>query len=178
MKRLLPLLAACLLSTAALADPPSSDDAPFTDWLTLADHLRAHGIDPVAVNWLPIENMCLGLKKTDTQIAYNKCKFEKALNMRQFNADTNGCDAQANADYPDSLRFDTQGRSFTITESVQTGQPATSSKIIEERNPGLSRSQIRDLRRAAFVRCMQGNGWANADSWMDGRREAPLTGAR
>lgn len=177
MKRLIPLLAACLLSTAALAEAPTTEDTPFTDWLTLADHLRAHGIDPVDVNWLPIENMCLGLKKIDTQIAYNKCKFEKALNMRQFKADTNGCDAQANADYPDSLRFNTQGRSFTVTETIQTGQPVNS-KIIEERNPGLSRSQIRDLRRAAFVRCMQGNGWANADNWMDGRRESPTSSIR
>ena len=62
-------------SVATSAQELSPNEDYFKNWTTVSTYMRSQGIDPVQVNWLIIEPLCLGLKKAhDDQVTHRDAK--------------------------------------------------------------------------------------------------------
>lgn len=150
------------LPAAALAQAPA-EGTP-ADWFALTAQLRSEGLEPSRIDWLSVNSMCLGLKTDrDAQQAYNACRLTKARDSVQWFSDRNACDGQSLAAYPDQLRFERPTQTTTVTGTAQ-------GLIVQQSAPGITRRELGNLRRAAYVACMRGLGWNNADNWKQGRR--------
>ena len=156
------LILAFFLSSPALAQ--NTDDAPFKDWIVLADYLRSNNINPVQVSWNVIEPICLPLKTRDSEVAYNRCKFEKASWEHDFNVDSDSCKTIAETDFPDSLRNPVT-RSIVNTDN--TGKERTAQEVI----PGYTAQQLRESRKGALTKCMMDLNWHSTKDWTMGKRQ-------
>lgn len=137
-------LIAVLILITALPASAQEDDSQFKDYISLTKVLRAHGVNPVGVNWQTIEDMCLGLKTEKSQVMYNRCRFEKALDSADYPDDVAACNSAARS---------ATSANVVINNGVTTVvQPSTAEADI------------------AFSECMRARGWINPRNAGRGRR--------
>lgn len=157
------------LDSEAQTNPPaqvdSIDSKAFTDWFTLTDLLKSKNIDASYVDWHQIEPMCLPLKTEDSEIAYNKCRYEKAVLRQQFLNDRDTCNRQSVLKLPDSLKQNPFVSTVTITDS--DGKVRTIQKTV----PPYSDIDLRNARSSFYMDCMTGYGWSSPNDWGSGKRQ-------
>jgi hypothetical protein len=155
---------ACL-SVSAHGQEAGTNDI-FKSWQSMQSYLATQGVDPLTIGWSRIEPLCQGLKMYSSESAYNKCSYEKALNMTLFPSDKSQCETQAKGTYPDSFL---NGRTDTLLETDKNGVVHTYQRAIA----AISAQDLKQLRTASVVECMQKLGWVNADDWRTGKRSTP-----
>lgn len=134
--------------------------------MTLSEALRAEGIEPGRVNWLAVEPLCLGLKRGEGGEPYNRCRFEKALNIRTHAENRRACAQLAEGESPPGL---TSTKTTSRTVIVGAGSRITT---IDENTGPTSKQDLRAMRQGTIARCMLELGWNSADDWRLGRRPA------
>lgn len=157
------LIAVLSMSFHAFSEESKMDpDAPFKDYATLLAYMRSQSMDTGKINWGPINFMCLGFKN-DSEIRYNKCKFEKARDRFLYDIDKSQCIIRAKGAYPDGFQNQPMG---TLTKTDELGQTHT----FKCANVSVSSIELEQLRAGKIVECMQSLGWTSADDWKLGRR--------
>ena len=160
MKKIILTLLFSFLATAAYAQENSPES--FKDWLTVSDLLRTKGIEPSSPNWGTITPMCLPLKTTTDQVAYNQCLYEKAMDEYQWPIDNKFCDDRSKEKYPDSMM--TSGR---IVQYVgDDGSLLTGSAGLYG-----SWGQLQGDRKGSYQDCMAEKNWNDIDNWIAGRSD-------
>lgn len=127
------------------------------DYIGLATLLKSHGVEPVEVDWLPIEEACLGLKTETNAVDYNQCRFTMAVDASQFTNDSTACDAASMASYPES------GRTVQKTKHAA----GVSTTVVAQLKP----EEVKAGRVAAYDACMHEHQWVNPNHWQMGRRK-------
>ncbi len=151
----------CLLMLMPFAVQAQMVDASMLqDYIGLSKVLKSRGIDPVHVNWGPIEQACLGIKSETNQVPYNECRLRMALDAGQYDGDVRGCRAQGLAAYPDALRTAHASTVITNAQGVASPLLVTVPMSVDEINAG---------REAQFDNCMRARGWNAPDNWEMGR---------
>jgi hypothetical protein len=148
----------CLAPVCARAE--TVEDASLKDWLTLSALLRSKGVNTVASNWQEINSMCLGLKAGDSEVPYNRCRYEKAIDEVAFRGDANYCSHQANAVLPPLMVRTRQSNFHSVSMTYQFTDTYTQP---------LSPQELNALKQSSFQGCMKGQGWVNAEDWRLGR---------
>lgn len=162
MLKILAFVGLLLISSISYAE--DANPKFFKDWLTLSDLLRTKGIDPNSPSWATITPMCLPLRTSEDQVAYNRCLYEKAMDEYDFGYDNKRCAEKSEAKYPDSL-LEVKGRSYSVVDS--SGKV----KLIEEKYREFnSWSELKKAREASFDDCMEQHDWRNNSTWTSGRR--------
>lgn len=151
-----------VLGLPLMAQAYEPDEALLRDYIGLSKALRANGIDPVHVRWVQIEPMCLGLKDEKNQVAYNRCRFEKAGDWAAYGDNRRDCDEGSLLEYPQPQRF---------TQATVTNEDGTIASVTTAEGSYLSAAQLKRLRRASYVACMRDFGWKNPSNWQHGREE-------
>lgn len=153
----------------ATISPTTADAAPLTDdmlrdWNKLANYLRSQGIDPVSVNWRAISPLCVGLKDPKDVRPYHRCRYEKARDSHFHAVDRRQCAVKAKATYPDDYAR------LRATETIREVNADGKVRVFERVPEPLSFQEIKNLREASIVECMQSFGWIDAGYWESGRR--------
>lgn len=163
MKSFLRLVLFTLLFAAPAAHAQAVDeDALLTDYIGLTKLLRTNGVDPVFIRWQEIESMCLPLQTPRSSMAYNRCRYAKAIDQALFADDSEACDNESIAIYPDGLK------EFTTTAIIEkTGDKNSVTTITR---PPSSVKDIRAMRRYAYDSCMSEKGWRNTRNYRFGQR--------
>lgn len=144
---------------ASLAHAQSRDnDVFFKSYEGVTKLLRAGGVEPSTLRWGPIEAQCSGLKLDKDPVPYNQCRYQKAIDLVDFDNDRNACNARAQAEYPDRLLSGAATLSITRNEKVTN---------IYER--ALSPDELRFKRMGSFDACMSNKGWRDTGSAARGR---------
>lgn len=162
MKRFLTLLTCILLTAPLAAHAYEPDESMLKDYIGLTKSLRANGIEPINVQWVQIEPMCLGLKTEKDQVPYNRCRFEKASDWAAYGDNRRDCDEGSLLEYPQPQRF---------TQATVTNADGSVASVTTAEGQYLSAAQIKRLRRASYVACMRDFGWKNPSNWQHGRDE-------
>lgn len=134
----------------------------FNDWNGVTTLLNTKGIDAGMVDWQSIEPLCLSLQTAGDQVAYNKCKYRKVLELRRYTTDHDSCQRRAGAIYPDRLLTQSPVRTYTIT--APDGSPRT----VQETGQPLSPQELGALRGTEFDTCMHTMGWQDSNNWKAG----------
>ena len=127
------------------------------DYMGLTKLLKARGVEPTEVNWLPIEEACLGLKTEANVVDYNQCRFTMAVDASQFTNDSTACDAASIASYPESGR--------TVQKTKDAAGVLTT--VVAQLKP----EEVKAGRVAAYDACMREHQWVNPNHWQMGRRK-------
>lgn len=143
----------------------ADDDAHFQDWLSLTDYLRTYNIIPPQVSWAIIDPMCLPLRTSESQVAYNRCKFDKAMLERAFAGDIRTCKDNAKLAFPDSMLTAQRTRSFIETDA------RGNQRSIQEVVPAYSTLQLRESRENSFSQCMAALRWRSTEDWSLGKQD-------
>jgi hypothetical protein len=143
----------------------SIDPKVFTDWLTVSAALKSKNIDVAYVNWQVIEPLCLPLKTQDSDVEYNRCRYEKAVLQHLFQLDSATCRQQSVLKLPDSLKSTSSVISTTVTGS--DGKI----RIIQNTFPPYSDADLKNARNSFYVDCMMGVGWNVPSDWTAGKRQ-------
>lgn len=162
MNRMRILLYVLLLALPLSAQAFSNPDL-LKDYIGLTKLLKANGVEPARVQWQTIEMMCIGLKEPHSNVAYNQCRFEKAVDQTVYANDSAACNAEARAAYPSSLK---KPEPTTIVTLGGMDNHLTTITAPRTRN-----SEIRDGRRSLFDRCMLDRNWVNTSDWQMGRSQ-------
>ncbi len=149
----------------SFAQTSQPDPKTFADWFTLSAALKAKGIDVTYVNWQAIEPLCLALKTQDSEIEYNKCRYEKAVWQHQFQLDNTTCNQQAISKLPNSLKFAPPAINTTII-----GYDGRTKTIQNTVSP-YSDSDLKNARNSFYMDCMVGYGWSSPNDWTAGKRQ-------
>ena len=139
------ILLVILFCSAAFAEEQEGE-AQFKDWNAVVSLLRLNGVDASKVSWTEIETACMALKGSVPENAYNKCKFDKALDQNQFGNDQSYCQSAAEQKY------------IELVENARN-----------HRNQ-LNNQQATDFKNAAFITCMHDSKWNDPNTWVRGRR--------
>jgi len=151
------LVLAMLLAGTAHAQP-IGNDVFFKSYAGVTKLLRANGVEPSTLRWGPIEAQCIGLKLDNDPVPYNQCRYQKAIDLVDFDNDRNACNARAKGEYPDRLLSGAATLSITRNDKVTN---------IYERV--LSHDELRFKRLGAFDACMRNKGWRDTGSSARGR---------
>lgn len=165
MKHLRRWFAVCLLALP-LGGHAYENPALLEDYIGLTKLLKANGVEPATIQWQTIELMCLGLKEPNSNLAYNQCRYEKAVDQALYRNDSDACDAEARAAYPSSL---SNPRSTVISSNTTGATTERTTATIKP--PRVAGSTVRYSRRALFNRCMRDQGWINTGNWQMGREK-------
>lgn len=153
-----------LLFTSSVAASEEINPQSFKDWLTVSDLLRSKGIEPSSPSWAVITPMCLPLKTTTDQTAYNRCLYEKASDEYDWGYDNKKCTEKSEVKYPNSLLEPTV-RSYSVIDS--DGKM----RVIEEKTREYKSSkELLEARKVEFSDCMENSRWRNSYKWTSGRR--------
>jgi len=161
MARLIIILVCLLLAlpAPARAERAALDEAHFKDWITLSALLRSKGLDPVRINWLAIEPMCLGFKKQDSETLYNRCKYEKARDEAAYGGDAAYCRHQAVLVAPVGVHA---RRRIVHSASLRY-------EVVDNHFGTIPAHDYALLRENSFEGCMRGQGWISPYGWGQGR---------
>ena len=159
MKKFARLMVVLFLPMVAQAQ--EVDASLLKDYIGLTKVLKSHGIDPVGVNWSPVEQACLGLKTETDQVPYNECRLRLVLDGVQYDDDARACNAEGVAAYPEALRV-------ANATTVVTNSSGKSSAIVV--NTPMTENEIQSGRLAQFDSCMHARGWNDSNNWQMGRR--------
>lgn len=85
----------------AHAQDMAPGDEPFKDWLAVSDLLRSKNIDVDAMDWTTINAACLPERTDKGDVAYNRCRYKKALEQKNFMTDSTNCNEKSLAKYPE-----------------------------------------------------------------------------
>jgi len=163
MKRTLALIA-LLISAPTLAVAQDIDPKFFASWDSVNGLLRSKNVNPTSSNWAAIESMCLPVKTTSGEVAYNQCRYEKAYQEYEFTINFDTCKQQIEDRFPDSLLDEKTIK--TITKTDPHGRTTTYEESVKTYN---SRRELDATRRDEFTGCMQSYDWKDADDWRAGR---------
>ena len=140
------------------------DDATFKDWNSVVDILFSKGIEVSGSLWKDISSKCSGFKDVTSQIPYNKCLYNKALDYKKYIDDVKYCTALAEQKYFEFIK----PTLFTTMQFRDSDGKVISA--INENTAVLNNNQIYEFKKSAKVVCLRDAGWNNPDSWQDGRR--------
>lgn len=140
-----------------------SDDSSFQNEVGMKNHLKSKGIDPLATDWFTIGQLCDGFKNAENEVAYNKCRYQKAMDAALHSSDRKQCFLRSKANYPDSFTREKH------TEISYKSDGEKKSGVVERIINPISEKELEDLRYGAVIECMQNLGWASADNWKLGR---------
>jgi hypothetical protein len=122
--------------------------------------LKTYGISGNEVNWVKIDQICSPLKSI-SDIAENRCKFEKARLNADFNNNKKFCLNLSETEYGDFLNDD------RVAKFIRKTDDGIEEFTLFERK--LSGSEIRDRRENHFLKCMNSFGWKSSSDWESGR---------
>jgi hypothetical protein len=100
------------------------------------------------------------LKEGPNEVAYNRCRFDKAIDGQLYYSDRTMCRTRANAEFPEALAIRqpdvTIGQGPGITPTTISHAPLTKTDLTNKRN-------------AAFDDCMVSRGWRDTRDPFMGR---------
>lgn len=149
-----------LVSLTINAQAEELEDSFFEDFNGLAAILRAKGVEPSRVNWTPINSACIVFKDA---VRNNRCKYDFAINQRNFEKDQDYCNAQANQQYFDYIKPDNK-----VNVVVNTAN--SKAAYIQDRNY-LSKFGKQRFLTDTYRICMRDIGWNDPDNFVSGRRD-------
>jgi hypothetical protein len=132
-------------------------DDYFKNWNTVMDLLRSKGIEPNNIVWNSsgIEASCTFYKESaNADVEYNKCRYNKALDQKQFQLDTTYCKADAEQKY---LQYVKPCTSATLQVSPDNGTISPDSQ------------DAQSYKNSYYITCMRNIGWNDPNSWLVGR---------
>jgi hypothetical protein len=151
-----------LVATTTVANEPNPK--LLKDYIGLSKLLKARGVDPVTVNWSPIEMACLGLKTEADQVDYNRCRYRMAVDNVQYGNDVRACKQAALAAYPKALK---------LNQPTKVATRITNGKVITTLGETpLTASELKAGRAATLDNCMRQRGWNDPANWQAGRSES------
>lgn len=167
MRYLLLILLLFFTTPVFAAAEETIEESP-TTWHELIKVLRAHGIHHSQVSWLPIEKLCLGLKKEKDTVPYNRCRLQKAIDQRDYRIDDNECADEGKVAYPDYLG---QPRAvLSANESTIVNNQTTQTEISNFIDQGIPRTDLKRGRAVVFRKCMRDRGWRDPYDWGPGNK--------
>lgn len=160
------ILISTLTSAPAIvtAQVSADESAHFQSYLTMSAYLKSKGVEPAHVNWMPIDKMCIGVKQSSGEPAFNQCKYEKARDQHIHRSDLAQCGMRAQADYPD--RLTEKETTVTLQEVDASGKLHHYNRIVHP----IPKNELVQKRQAAVAQCMQSLGWVSADNPLLGKR--------
>lgn len=171
MKNIIMLI---LLLFASTAQAEEVDPKYFQSWLTLCDLLQSKGIIPSAPSWSVIIPMCLPLKKSDDETAYNRCLYEKTMDEFQWPTDYKYCETQAEAQY---IRAYTQNADLQNKQAPRTVIVTNANgtrQIIDYVPPTTTYSAPPKSKDGYFQDCMMNEkNWNSYQRWTVGKHKPP-----
>lgn len=156
--RCVPLLVLAMLLVSPAHAQLSGNDVFFKNYEGVIKLLRANGVEPSTLRWGAIEAQCSGLKLDKDPVPYNQCRYQKAIDLVDFDNDRDVCNARAKGEYPDHLLSGSATLSITRNDKV--------TNVFER---ALSPDELRFKRLGSFDACMSNKGWRDTGSAARGR---------
>ncbi len=141
----------------------NADDNKYKDWNDVVSLLRLKGIIASKINWAEIEAACMIVKSTQSDVDYNKCRFDKAVLQNQYESDNNYCNAFSQQKYFEYIKP-------SITKTIILDSKGEKISATEQSKVVLTTKQINSFKNTAFMTCMHDNGWNDVGSWTNGKR--------
>jgi hypothetical protein len=151
---------------AALLGPRTMTPAlPFRDWQTMVDYAKSQGIDTNNVDWGPINEACFAIRFNEGDLPAYKCAYDKVRDMTLHASDRSQCTTRAEGAYPDGSLHE---RTDRLMETDQSGV----THAYQRTSGPITPKDLDQLRSGSLIECMQSLGWASADDWRLGHRNA------
>jgi hypothetical protein len=147
-------LVLCLLTQTTIA-------AAFTNEEDVRSALQTQGVNLMHVNFVDIDSLCYDFRQNKDEDGYLNCEYNKGLTVSLYLNDKQQCSTRAKAaGLP-------QHGTETVTENDANGKRHVYQRSISS----IDAQDLRRMQEAAFVECMQGLDWINANDWKPGQRK-------
>ncbi len=137
-------------------------DIKYNEWSDVVGYLQSKGIVTDKIDWSGIDAVCMFIKNTKGDVAFNKCRADNALLQNQYLSDSSYCDARSQEKYFEYIKP-------TITTTVALNIKGER-VVSQESRVVLTATQISDYKNGVFITCMHDVGWNNSSSWVAGKR--------